>query len=118
MPCSRNGADRAKALQDDSKDQVPGGAGGRRDQDRRRGEAAIGALVVEERQADLLQVVGALDPAGRLAGRLDGRKQQGDQDRDDRDDDQELDEREATPAGGIIVFSSGCLCKRREISLG
>ena len=52
-------------------------------------------MVVVQGQADLLEVVGALDAPRRLAGRLDGRQQQGDQDRDDRDDDQQLDQREA-----------------------
>ncbi len=46
-------------------------------------------------QADLLQVVDALRPPGRLAGGLDGGQEQGDQDGDDRDDDQQLDQREA-----------------------
>jgi hypothetical protein len=45
-----------------------------------------------ERQADLLQVVDALRPAGGLAGRLHGGEQQADQDRDDRDDDEQLDQ--------------------------
>jgi hypothetical protein len=43
---------------------------------------------------DLLQVVGALSPAGGLAGRLHGGQKQGDQDGDDRDDDEELDQGE------------------------
>jgi hypothetical protein len=46
-------------------------------------------------QPDLLQVVRALRPPGRLAGGLDGGQQQGDQDADDRNDDQKLDERKA-----------------------
>ena len=36
-------------------------------------------------QAELLEVVDALRPPGRLARRLHGGQQQGDQDRDDRD---------------------------------
>jgi len=47
-------------------------------------------------QTDLLQVVCALDPAGRLSSRLHGRQQQGDQDADDRDHDQQLDQGEPT----------------------
>ena len=44
------------------------------------------------RQADLLEVVGALRPAGRLTRRLNRREQQGDQHGDDGDDDQKLDQ--------------------------
>jgi len=51
------------------------------------------------RQADLLQVIGTLEPAGRLHGR----QKQGDQDADDRDHDQQLDQRKGsnrtTPKG-------------------
>ena len=50
------------------------------------------------RQADLLEVVGALRPAGGFAGRLHGGKEEADERPDDRDDDKELDEREG-PAG-------------------
>ena len=56
---------------------------------------AVTALVIRERQAELLEVVDALSPASGLACRLDGRQQERDQDRDDRDDDQELDQGEA-----------------------
>ena len=52
-------------------------------------------MVVVEGQADLLEVVGALDPPRRLARRLHGRQEQRDQHRDDGDDDQQLDQREA-----------------------
>ena len=45
--------------------------------------------------AELLQVVRALGPTGRLAGRLDGGQQEGDQDRDDRDHHQQFDQRES-----------------------
>ena len=55
-------------------------------------------MVVVQGQADLLQVVDALRPPGRLAGGLDGGQQQRDQDRDDRDHHQQLDQREAGPA--------------------
>ena len=57
-------------------------------------ERALDVVIVVHRQAELLEVVHALGPPGRLAGGLDGRQEQGDQDRDDRDDDQELDQRE------------------------
>ena len=58
-------------------------------------------MVVVDGQADLLEVVDALRPPGRLAGRLHGGQQQGDQDRDDRDHHQELDEREAATKTGL-----------------
>ena len=48
-----------------------------------------------QRQPELLEVVGALRPASRLAGRLNGRQQQGDQDGDDGDHHQQLDQGEA-----------------------
>jgi hypothetical protein len=46
-------------------------------------------------QADLLQIVVALDPVGRLAHLLHGRQEQADQDRDDRDHRQQFNERES-----------------------
>ena len=58
------------------------------------GKAVVGRLVVGDGQPELLEVVGALGPAGRLARGLHGGQEQGDQHRDDRDDDQELDQRE------------------------
>ena len=60
------------------------------------GRVPTAVVVVVDRQADLLEVVGALDAAGRLAGRLHGRQEQGDQHGDDRDDHQQLDQRETT----------------------
>jgi len=42
-------------------------------------------------QAQLLEIVHALGPAGGLARHLDGRQQERDQDRDDRDDNEKLD---------------------------
>ena len=53
-------------------------------------------------QADLLEVVDALDAAGRLAGRLHGGQQQGDQHGDDGDDDQQLDQRETGSAATAL----------------
>ena len=47
---------------------------------------------------DLLDLIGALRPPGRLAGRLDRRQQQGDQDANDGDHDQQFDQREAGAA--------------------
>jgi len=48
-----------------------------------------------DRQAELLDVVDALRPAGGLAGRLHRREEQGDQDGDDGDHHQKLDQRES-----------------------
>jgi hypothetical protein len=45
-------------------------------------------------QRDLVHVVFALGPSGRLTGRLHRGQQQSDQDRDNRDHDQELNQRE------------------------
>ena len=58
--------------------------------------------VVVQGQADLLEVVDALDAPGRLARRLHGGQEQGDQHRDDRDDDQQLDQGE----GGTLAANS------------
>ena len=49
-------------------------------------------LVIQARQGELLDVVGALGHPRRLAGRLHRRQQQRNQDADDRNDDQKLDE--------------------------
>src|SRR5262249_50739244 len=62
------------------------------------GERVDGRDVVVDGQADLLQVVDALHPAGGLACGLHGGQQQPDQDGDDGDDDQELDQRETAAA--------------------
>jgi len=47
-----------------------------------------------DREADLLQVVDALGPAGGLPCGLNGWQQQRDQHRDDRDDNQQFDQGE------------------------
>ena len=57
-------------------------------------ERVVGVVVVVQGEADLLQVVDALRPAGGLARRLDGGQEQGDQHGDDRDDHQQLDQGE------------------------
>ena len=59
------------------------------------GKQSLTLVVVVQRQADLLQVVDALGPPGRLARRLHGGQEQGDQHGDDGDDDQQLDQRES-----------------------
>ena len=65
-----------------------------------RRERVVTVTVVMQGQADLLEVVDALDPPGGLSGRLHGRQQQRDQHRDDGDDDQQLDQRESPSAHG------------------
>ena len=64
-----------------------------------RREAIVDAVVVVDRQADLLEVVLALGASGRFARRLHGRQQQSDQHADDGDDHQQFDERKATSPG-------------------
>ena len=69
------------------------------------GRTLFDSCIIVHRQADLLQVVDALDPPGRLACRLHGGQQQGDQDRDDRDHDQKLDQGESGRERRIMVLS-------------
>ena len=57
-------------------------------------EPAVGAVVVVEGQADLLQVVLAAQPGGGLADLLHGGQEQADEHRDDGDHHQQLDQRE------------------------
>jgi hypothetical protein len=52
------------------------------------------AVVIQEGESDLLQMVHALRSAGRFPSRLHGRQQQYDQHRDDGDDHQQLYQRE------------------------
>ena len=59
--------------------------------------AQLGHVVVHG-QAQLLEIVLALGPPGRLAGRLHGRQQKCDENGDDGDDDQQLDQCEASRA--------------------
>jgi hypothetical protein len=62
-----------------------------------------GVVVVVEAQGDLLEVVLALAPGGRLPDLLHRREQQADEDRDDGDHDQQLDQGEAS-AGRLAGF--------------
>jgi hypothetical protein len=57
----------------------------------------LGIHTVDGGEADLLEVVGALDACGRFADFLHGRQQQSNQDGNDGDHHQQLDQREATP---------------------
>src|SRR5262249_13856602 len=63
-------------------------------------EGAMRALVDVECEAELLEVVHALSPAGRLAGHLDGGQAQGDHEGDDAGEHEELDQRERTRLAG------------------
>jgi len=56
-------------------------------------------VVIMGSQGDLLEVIRALRPPGRLAGGLDGREQERNQHSDDGDDDQQLDQRETAVRG-------------------
>jgi hypothetical protein len=58
-------------------------------------------------QAELLQIVPALRPPGRLAGLLHGRQQERDEDGDDGNDDEQLNERKGR-ANGDQTNSAGC----------
>ena len=71
------------------------------------GEDALDAMVVVQRQSDLLQVVGTLGPSRCLPGPLDGRQQKRDQQGDDRDDDQQLDQGEAAGMMASKNFAHG-----------
>ena len=64
-----------------------------------RGQAFLRRFVVVQREADLLDVIRATDPPGRLAGLLDSGQQERDQDPDNGNDHQQLDEREACGGG-------------------
>ena len=55
---------------------------------------APAVFVIVNSQADLLQVVHALNPSRCLSSRLYGGEQQRDEHRDDRDDDEEFDQSE------------------------
>src|SRR5262245_8320613 len=78
----------------------PGGRAGVKDLSRQWRQLTVRGLVVVHREADLLEVVLALYPVGRLANLLDGREQQADQDRDDRYDDEQLNEGEGAALQG------------------
>ena len=62
----------------------------------------VGALVIGQRQAELLEVVRALGTPRGLARRLDRGKEQGDQHGDDRDHHQEFDQGEASTLHPVI----------------
>ncbi len=74
----------------------PGSTDGTGDQDRGRAESVIGAFIVHESEADLLQVIRALNPSCGFARRLNRREQQCDQYGDDGDDDKKLDQGKTT----------------------
>jgi hypothetical protein len=80
-------------------------------------QLAVGVVVVVGGQAELLEVVGALDAGGGLADLLDGGQQQADQDGDDGDDDEQFDEGEARkpalnsrPANDYLKSHHSWLC--------
>ena len=65
-----------------------------------RGQDLVRIVVIEQGEADVLQVGAALCLASCLAGQLDRWQEQGDQDRDDRDHDEQLDHGEAGKGSG------------------
>ena len=65
------------------------------------GETALRVVVGVQRQRQLLEVVGALHPAGCLADLLDGGQQKPDEDGDDGDDHQQLDQREGATGRAV-----------------
>ena len=74
-----------------------------------------------DRQANLLEIIGALDTACCLAGSLDGGQQQRDEDADDDDDHQQLNQGEATTrshyTGPLLLDSDVCPhCERGRIT--
>ena len=62
------------------------------------GKCDCAFVMRQGRDADLLEVVGALHPPGGFPRGLHGRQQQRDQDPDDRDHDQQFHERKAAHA--------------------
>jgi hypothetical protein len=62
------------------------------------GEALVNAVIVVGRQAELFEVVAALDALRRGPDLLDRGDKQADEDRDDGNDHEQLDERETLPA--------------------
>src|SRR5262249_19810997 len=82
-----------------------------------RGEAAKGVVVAVAGDANLLEIVEALDAGRRLADFLHRRQEQADEDGDDGDDDEQLDQREraAWPqAGGRREPEHGQTSLRQE----
>lgn len=70
------------------------------------GEAFVNVVIVEEGQADLVEVVTAGGASCGFASLLDGREEEGDQEGDDGDDDEEFDERKGTAIGGEVGHGS------------
>jgi hypothetical protein len=58
----------------------------------------MGAFVIVQSQADLFEVISALQASGGFAGRLHGWQQQADENTDDGDDDQKFDQGESRVA--------------------
>ena len=72
--------------------------------DLRRGELPRRRFIVEQRETQLLHVVGAGTAAGRFARRLDGRQQKTDERADDGDHHEQFHERKAgTVAADMAV---------------
>jgi hypothetical protein len=63
----------------------------------RRRKSLVGALVLQEREIDLLQIVNTLRTTRRFTRRLHGRQQQRHEDADNGDHDQKFDKRKRRP---------------------
>src|SRR5262249_32964146 len=87
--------------QQEEMDRVPqrDGGGGERVRRVQGRELLVRAVVVMDRQAELLKVVGALHAGGGLADLLHGGEQQADENGNDGDHHQQLDQREAMAVG-------------------
>src|SRR6185369_8472932 len=71
--------------------------GPRRAADSRERQMVVRVVIVVQSETEVMQVVFALRPPGRLAGLLHCREQERNQNRNDGDDDEEFDQREPRP---------------------
>src|SRR5262249_12960862 len=70
-------------------------------------EPTLGVVETVQGQAELLEVVAALQACGRLADLLDGGQEQADEDGYDRYHHQKLDQGEGLPSGGCALPHGG-----------
>src|SRR5207253_6835295 len=81
------------------------------------GQLAVGDFKVVYGQADLVQVVLALQAGGGLADFLHRGQEQPDEDGDDGDDDQQLDQREGTPKSQSTLAHGTPFLRSKETKL-
>lgn len=65
-------------------------------------------VVVVQPEAELLEIVLALRPPGRLAGLLDRREEQSDEHADDRDDHEQFDQGKTRVLPGVSHSENRC----------